>query len=217
LRLQLRATGQAPAIEHSERALLVDTLQPTDFLYSDSRVLKTVVVTSTVLERMNSSANCEPTGQKQAKPTDNVPTYLKSQAVMVVSLSKQAANLHIERIAMKATRTLTVYLLSLGLAISAFGGATTSATTAPKHAKFAQKQASQTEKQQEKSEKAAFKQHLKSERAACKANPNRVACHDLKQRQKMEKRDFKAEEKSEKRGFKKDHKETKHGFKANKK
>ena len=191
MRLQLRATGQAPAIEHSERALLAGTLQPTDLLHSDL-------------------ANIG------AKPTDNVPTYLKSQAVMVVSLSQQVANLQTERIAMKATRTLTVYLLSLGLAISAFGGATTSATTAPKHAKFAQKQASQTEKQQEKSEKAAFKQHLKSERAACKANPNRVACHDLKQRQKMEKRDFK-EEKSEKRGFKKDHKETKHGFKANKK
>jgi len=102
---------------------------------------------------------------------------------------------------MKATRTLTVCLLSLGLAISAFGSGTSG--KAPKQAKFAHKQAKKANKQEDKSEKAAFKQQLKNEHAACKANPHSAACHDLKQRQKMEERDFKAEEKAEKRADKK--------------
>jgi len=100
---------------------------------------------------------------------------------------------------MKATRTLTVCLLALGLAVCAFGSGTAGAKTAPKHAKFVQK----AEKQEEKSEKKAFKQQIKSERAACKANNHSAACHNLKQRQKMEKRDFKAEEKAEKQGLRK--------------
>ena len=77
-------------------------------------------------------------------------------------------------------RTLIVSLLSLGLAVSAFGNG---AGKAPKHNKFAQKQAKLAGKQEDKSEKAALK-------AECKNNKS-AAC-------KQAKRDFKAEEKAEK-------------------
>ena len=83
---------------------------------------------------------------------------------------------------MKATRTLTVFLLSVGLAISAFGSG--AGTKAPKPNKFAHKQAKLADKQEGKSEKAALK-------AECKNNHKSAAC-------KQAKRDFKAEEKAEK-------------------
>jgi hypothetical protein len=96
---------------------------------------------------------------------------------------------------MKAIRILSVFLISLGLALSAFASGP-GGNASPKPAKSAQKQ-------EDKSEKRAFKQQLKSQRAECREHPNSAGCSDLKHRQKIEKRAFKADEKAEKNDSKK--------------
>ena len=118
----------------------------------------------------------------KVKTTEHVPRYSNYQAGIVFHCpSKQTV---LGGTLMK--RTLMVGLLSLGLAISAFGSG--AGTKAPKHNKFAQKQAKLADKQEDKSEKGALK-------AECKNNKS-AAC-------KQAKRDFKAEEKAEKQTAKK--------------